>query len=163
MGFLTVPYLIEHVGWIGLLIAYPIVSFSIIIGIAMLNKTADDIKYTGGSYENLMRMVLGKSAYYLTRWVLSVNQICTCIANIMFCVNFLDFIFCQHNIQSLCGERWLYTIYAFILSCPIIFITNLKYFSNVSFLAITSILTAIIAIIVYDIKSMVKQGVHWNH
>lgn len=77
----------------------------------------------------------------------------------MFVVNFLDFVFCQHNIEQLCHQKYLFTLYALILSTPIIFITNLKYFSNVSFVAILSIATAMIAIVAYDIRSFVDKGV----
>jgi flagellar biosynthesis protein FlhB len=70
------------------------------------------MEYKGGSYEQLMKIQFGKWGYWITSWVLVINQLCTCIANVLFIVNFLDFIFCQHHINSLCGEKYLYTLYA---------------------------------------------------
>lgn len=111
VGFLTVPYLIENIGWYGLLIGYPLTCFAVIYGIWLLNKLADELEYTGGSFENLMKIIFGDFGYNFTCVILVINQLCTCIANILFVVNFLDFVFCEHNVESLCGQKYLFTLY----------------------------------------------------
>ena len=114
VGFLTVPYLMQSIGWYGLLIGYPISGFVVIYGIWMLNRVADDMKYTGGSYENLMRKLYGNLGYRICSSAVTLCQLSICMANIMFIVNFLDFIFCQHDLVGLCGKKYLYTLYALI-------------------------------------------------
>jgi len=109
VGFLTIPYLMESVGWYGICLGFPITCFVVIYGIWMLNRVADDMNYTGGSYENLVKKLYGRVGYIVCSWALVLNQLSTCIANIMFIVNFLDFIFCQHHIKELCGQKYLYT------------------------------------------------------
>ena len=82
-----------------------------------------------------------------------VAQLSVCIASIVFTVEFLDFVFCEHEIASLCHEKGWFLFVSFLISVPIILIENLSCFAYISFMAVVAILSSVITINYYAIRS----------
>jgi amino acid permease len=79
-----------------------------------------------------------------------VAQLSVCVASIVFTTDFLDFVFCQHQVASLCHHKSYYLLASFLLSLCIVPIESLACFAYVSLMSIVAILASVTTISLYS-------------
>ena len=121
-----------------------LVTAFVLYGIHLLVEVANDLNYTGNSYEKVIHLVLKE------RWVINFAaamivalQFVVCIGGILFSVKLLNYSMCLGKVDALCDNTRLITLIAFLISIPTYFVKDFKYFSNLTMMS-----TAMVIILV---------------
>lgn len=81
-----------------------------------------------------------------------VSQGSVAVASVVFTTDFMDYVFCNHNIQSLCHQKHKFMGASLLISLAMVVIENLACFAYISFIAIMAILSSVVAIYYYDLQ-----------
>lgn len=114
-------------------------------------KVCDDAAFKGNKYEELMGGILGRFFKNVCKLLIVFTQFSISIASLIFATDFLHFIFCEHNIRSVCNHKNSIIIVAGLLSLPIVMIHRLENFSVVSSGCTVCIILTIVSFIIYNI------------
>lgn len=69
----------------------------------------------------------------------------------VFTTDFLDYVFCSHNVEALCHQKFKFMGFSLVVSLGMVVIENLACFAYVSMMAIAAILSSLAAICYYDL------------
>lgn len=81
-----------------------------------------------------------------------MSQGSVAVASVVFTTDFLDYVFCSHNIEKLCNQKYQFMGFSLLISLVMVIIENLACFAYISFLAIIAILSSVITIYYYDLS-----------
>lgn len=81
-----------------------------------------------------------------------MSQLSCAIASVVFTVDFMDYVFCHHNVEALCHHKFKFLAFSFIISSCIVMIENLACFAYISLISIVAILTSLATILYYDVS-----------
>ena len=84
--------------------------------------------------------------------------IATFMGGILFTVDFLDFAFCSHEIESLCHSKKIFMSFALVISLLISLIESLRPFGYVSIASTFIIMVAVISITIYNLIYIVNTN-----
>lgn len=118
-----------------------LVTVFVLYGIYLLVKVADDINYTGNSYEKLIYLVMKeKWIKGFAEWMLVALQLVVCVGGILFSVKLLNFSMCLGKVDALCDNTRLITLIAFLISVPTYFVKDFRFFSNLTLMSSAMVL-----------------------
>mmetsp|Transcript_32452 Transcript_32452/g.29266 ORF Transcript_32452/g.29266 Transcript_32452/m.29266 type:complete len:99 (+) Transcript_32452:411-707(+) len=80
------------------------------------------------SLQKFAFQVLGRKGQNAVQVSLIIMQLAACIGLLIFAKNFLDHVFCSHDIKSMCGNYAMNAFFSLILTVPLAFINNMHYF-----------------------------------
>lgn len=80
-----------------------------------------------------------------------VAQCSLAVASVVFTTDFLDYVFCSHNVQALCGQKVKFMAGSLVIALAMVVIENLACFAYISLMAIMAILSSVAAICYYDL------------
>lgn len=81
-----------------------------------------------------------------------MSQGSVAVASVVFTTDFLDYVFCSHNIEKLCHQKYKFMGFSLVISLVMVIIENLACFAYISLLAILAILSSVTAIYYYDLS-----------
>jgi len=159
IGILSLPFAIKMVGPILGFVGLMVIGIVVFLGTKALLEVADDSKFKGANYEILGKLLWGKIGERIIVILLTVCSISVFMGGILFTVDFLDFAFCSHNIQTLCHSKKLYLIFAFTLSMFIALIQSLKPFGYISIISTFFIILSIFSITLYNLEFLFETEI----
>ena len=89
--------------------------------------------------------------------MLYICCIATFMGGTLFSIDFLDFAFCSHNIESLCHSRNVFLFISLIVSFAISLIESLKFFGYISIGSTFVIVLAIFSITIYNLHFLITS------
>lgn len=87
--------------------------------------------------------------------MLSIASISVFMGAVLFSVEFLDYAFCSHNVESLCHARGVFLSFSFLIAIAISAIDSLRPFGYVSVFSTFVIIISFFSITVYNIKYVI--------
>lgn len=156
IGILTLPYGIKMVGPILGFFILLVIAFIVFMATHLLLEIADDSRFKGSNYEIFGKLLWGKKGQRFIVAQLYLASIATFMGGILFSVDFLDFAFCSHGIESMCHSKKIFMVFAFIITIFIALLESLKPFGYVSVFSTFIIILAIFSITVYNFNFVVN-------
>ena len=150
IGVLTLPYAIKLVGPIIGFFGQIFVAILVFLTTECLLEVANDSKFKGANYETLGKLVWGTKGKNLISILIYICSISTAIGAILFTTDFLDHVFCSHEILSFCNSKIKYLFFSLILALFIALIDSLKPFGYISIISTFVIIITIISITGYN-------------
>lgn len=74
------------------------------------------------------------------------------MGGVLFSIDFLDFAFCSHNVESLCHSKKIFMTFALIVSIFITLIESLKPFGYVSIFSTFIIILSVLSMTIYNLQ-----------
>lgn len=91
--------------------------------------------------------------------MLYICCIATFMGGTLFSIDFLDFAFCSHNIESLCHSRNIFLFIALIISFIISLIESLKFFGYISITSTFIICIALFSMTTYNLHFLTTTNI----
>lgn len=91
--------------------------------------------------------------------MLSLASMSIFMGAVLFSVEFLDYAFCEHNVESLCHSKKIFLTFALIMAVGISAIESLKPFGYVSVASTFIIVISFFSIAIYNMKFIVTTHI----
>lgn len=156
---LAVPYACANLGVIPFTIMMVCILAFVFYGMDLLLKVADDLPYTGASYEQLIRKVLRKKwAVVLAQAMLVLLQIFKVVGHNIFIVQTLEHVLCVGIKSNYCMPRPYYVLLSFLFSAPSYLVMNISFYSYISLGSVVSVIGLILCMDFSSIYMLEKKG-----
>jgi amino acid permease len=156
---LAVPYACANLGIIPFTIMTVCILCFVFHGMDLLLKVADDLPYTGASYEQLIRKVLHKKwAVLLAQVMLVLLQIFKVVGHNIFIVQTLEHIMCKEIKSQYCMPRPYYVVISFLFSAPSYLVMNISFYSYISLASVVSVISLILCLDFSSIYMLQAKG-----
>lgn len=156
---LAVPYACANLGVIPFTIMMVCILAFVFYGMDLLLKVADDLPYTGASYEQLIRKVLRKKwAVVLAQAMLVLLQIFKVAGHNIFIVQTLEHVLCVDIKSNYCMPRPYYVLLSFLFSAPSYLVMNISFYSYISLGSVISVIGLILCMDFSSIYMLEQKG-----
>ena len=124
-----------------------VVLIAIFYGAYLLISVADDLGYTGPSYEKLIVKVFHSKSWVLFAQIMMVLlQIFKVVGHNLFIVKVIEFFLCHLELTKYCVPRPYYVLVSFLLSAPTYLVMNISFYSYISALSVITVNALMIAL-----------------
>lgn len=121
---------------------------TIFYGVYLLLSVADDLGYSGPSYEKLIIKVFKTPKIIVVSELMMVFlQIFKVVGHNLFIVKVVEFLLCHQGNTDYCFDRRYYVLASFLLSAPTYLVMNISFYSYISLFSVISVNALIVALI----------------
>lgn len=151
IGILTLAYGVSIVGPVLAFLELILIGLIVAVTTYFLLEISNASKFKGANLEILGKLLWGKAGHKLIISLLTLASIVSFMGGVLFSIDFLEFAFCSHHIDSFCHSKKTFLLLSMFVSFGISIIESLKPFGYVSITSTFVILIGFISITAYNL------------